>query len=108
MATRSVPFSVVRLPIDTEVASSAKGMSLVMGAPVCRRAVQPGWRPGAVAGCVSESRGEVRAGGHPRLPRAFFTEAGVDALRELAQDRRSGSVRTADPIDAPDSTGIGS
>ena len=45
--------------------------------------------PPAIQSMVQRGLVEVRAGGHPRLPRAFFTEAGVDALRELAQDRRA-------------------
>jgi hypothetical protein len=45
--------------------------------------------PPAIQSMVQRGLVEVRAGGHPRLPRAFFTEAGVDALRQLAQDRRA-------------------
>jgi len=45
--------------------------------------------PPAIQSMVHRGLVEVRAGGHPRLPRAFFTEAGVDALRQLAQDRRA-------------------
>ena len=45
--------------------------------------------PPAIQSMVQRGLVEVRAGGHPRLPRAFFTEAGVDALRQLARDRRA-------------------
>ena len=45
--------------------------------------------PPAIQSMVQRGLVEVRAGGHPRLPRAFFTEAGVDALRQLAEDRRA-------------------
>src|SRR4051794_23779255 len=34
MATRSVPFSTFKLPIDIEAASSAKGVNLVMSTPI--------------------------------------------------------------------------
>ena len=45
--------------------------------------------PPAIRSMLERGLVELRPDGHRRLTCAFFTEAGVAALRELAQDRRA-------------------
>ena len=45
--------------------------------------------PAAVRTLLDRGLVELRPDGHRRLTCAFFTEAGIAALRELAQDRRA-------------------
>jgi hypothetical protein len=45
--------------------------------------------PPAIRSMLDRGLVELRPDSHRRLPCAFFTEAGVAALRELAEDRRA-------------------
>jgi hypothetical protein len=45
--------------------------------------------PPAIRSMLERGLVELRPDGHRRLTCAFFTEAGIAALRELAQDRRA-------------------